>query len=577
MSGMVWAAYERVSTEEQAEEGHSIQVQKEAIERYLAGKGDSLYRHYTDAGASGATMERVELQALLADARAGKFQGVVVHKTDRLSRKLRDILNIVESLKEMGIAFWTIDQGYDTTTPQGRLLFHQLASFADFERNMICERTIQGLRKRAELGKYTGANPPYGYDYDQPSGTLVVNEREAAVVREVFRWIAHERLSMRRIALRLAERGVPTKKAAARRMPTLWHTSSLWLLLTNTAYYGEMYYRKTRRAAPKRREGGGFAPASDDSRERRPEAERIRIPVPAIIDKGLFDLAQERMKENQRFSPRNRKYDRPLRSLMYCGECGSRFEPVSFEWNGRRYWKYRCRGRAFPEFGLNCRVPHVKAEPVEEKVWTAFLEALKKPGILFGWAAAEKALGGVRAGARRETTALRSRLNFLRAQEERARAAFRLGGYTPEQFAEEAKRLRLEREGAERELAVMEESEAYGKGGGARADSVSAACRKLYNTAVGMNAAERRECLRLVGARIEVKSTGEAVLTGALPVYEGEESGRGDLSSTSLRRSAAASIKRRGRRSRRRSCRARTRRPAKASRTPTSASSIPAR
>jgi site-specific DNA recombinase len=101
MSAMIWAAYERVSTEEQAEEGRSIQVQKEAIERCLKTKGDQLYRHYTDPGFSGASMDRPELQALLEDARAGRFQGVVVHKTDRLSRKLRDILNIVESLKDI--------------------------------------------------------------------------------------------------------------------------------------------------------------------------------------------------------------------------------------------------------------------------------------------------------------------------------------------------------------------------------------------------------------------------------------------------------------------------------------------
>lgn len=281
-------------------------------------------------------MERPELQALLADARAGKFQGVVVHKTDRLSRKLRDILNIVESLQEMGIAFWTIDQGYDTSTPQGRLLFHQLASFADFERNMICDRTMQGLRKRAELGKYTCACAPYGYDYDPASGKLVVNEKEADVVRQLYRWIADERISMRKATLRLIERGVPTKKAAALGRNPIWQTSSVWLILTNTTYYGEAFYRKTRLAKPKRA-ARGKRPIVNSSRAPRPESERIRIPVPAIIDRALFGTVQERLRENQRLSPRNKKYERPLRGLLYCAECGSRFEPVSFAACGKRY------------------------------------------------------------------------------------------------------------------------------------------------------------------------------------------------------------------------------------------------
>ncbi|MEK7827645.1 MAG: recombinase family protein [Thermodesulfobacteriota bacterium] len=500
MSAMIWAAYERVSTEEQAEEGHSIQVQKEGIERYLKTKGDQLYRHYTDAGLSGASMERPELQALLEDARAGKFQGVVVHKTDRLSRKLRDILNIVESLKEMGIAFWTIDQGYDTSTPQGRLLFHQLASFADFERNMIVDRTMAGLKKRAELGKYTSAQSPYGYDYDPKTGKLSINEKEAGIVRDLYHWVVYERMSGRQACMRLIERGVPTKNAgrgkSGRR--SIWRTSTIWTMLKNTTYYGQAFYRKCRAVPAKQpRKGNGAAPHKNNGRILRAESERIPISVPAIIDKALYDRAQERLRENLRFSKKNRVHDRPLRGLVSCGECGTSMEPVLFvSKTGKHYWKYRCRGRAYPELQKNCRIPHVKALPFEEKVWTKFLDLLKEPGVLLGWAEADQKLKGSRDQAQKELSALRTRKNFLATQEESIKSAFRLGGFTPEQFAEEMKRLGGEREKLERTLAAVEAS--LGKVSRAESEAVTETCRNLYNTALGMNAAERQECLKLL-------------------------------------------------------------------------------
>lgn len=551
MSAMTWAAYERVSTEEQASEGHSIEVQKESIERYLKGKGDQLYRHYTDAGLSGASMERPELQALLEDARAGKFQGVVVHKTDRLSRKLRDILNIVESLKEMGIAFWTIDQGYDTSTPQGRLLFHQLASFADFERNMIVERTMQGLKKRAELGKYTSAQSPYGYDYDPKTGKLSINEKEAEIVRDLYHWVVDERISGRQACIRLIEKGVPTKNAgrgkAGRR--SIWRTSTIWTMLKNTAYYGQAFYRKRKAVPAKQPRKEGASLGKNNGRVLRPEIERIPITVPAIIDKALYDKAQERLKENKLYSPRNRRHDRPLRGLVSCGECGTSMEPILFvSTSGKHYWKYRCRGRAYPELLKNCRIPHIKALPFEEKVWGKFLRLLREPGVLLGWAEADRKLRGSRRQTDKELSALRTRKNFLAAQEERSKAAFRLGGFTPDQFSDEMKRLREDRERVERDLVAAEAA----NGGVPRAEveAVTETCRTLYNTAVGMNDAERRECLRLLGSRIEVHASGDVRFTGTLPLYSSSEklplqsstiSTRSAAGSTSMIPSACAS------------------------------------
>jgi len=145
---MKCAVYIRVSTEEQAKEGYSLATQSDKIVEYIKGKGWTYSQIYNDDGYSATSRRRPALERMLADAAQRQFEAVLVYRIDRLSRNLKDLIEIVEELAKNGAGFKSITELIDTTTPEGRLMFHQFGSFAQYERELIIQRTTMGIHKR---------------------------------------------------------------------------------------------------------------------------------------------------------------------------------------------------------------------------------------------------------------------------------------------------------------------------------------------------------------------------------------------------------------------------------------------
>ena len=141
---------------------------------------------YDDGGSSGANLDRPGLKRLLADVQAGTVNCVVVYKVDRLSRSLLDFARIMEILDKHGATFVSVTQQLNSTGSMGRLTLNVLLSFAEFERQMICERTRDKMGAARRKGKWVGGNPVIGYDVAPRSGFLLVNPEEAQRVREIF-------------------------------------------------------------------------------------------------------------------------------------------------------------------------------------------------------------------------------------------------------------------------------------------------------------------------------------------------------------------------------------------------------
>src|SRR3989338_7590165 len=181
------AIYVRVSTEDQAKEGYSLEVQKEHLESFANREGYEVFRVYCDDGVSAYSTRRPALQALFADAKAKRFELVVVHKIDRFSRNLKDLLMLVDELSYYGVAFKSATEPFDTTTSAGMLMFQQLGSFAEFERNRIAERVFPGMLKGVQQGNWQGARySPYGYRYNKANKLLEIEEREANIVKLIY-------------------------------------------------------------------------------------------------------------------------------------------------------------------------------------------------------------------------------------------------------------------------------------------------------------------------------------------------------------------------------------------------------
>lgn len=181
------ALYVRVSTYAQAEEGYSVEAQKEKLIQWCKLKDHDNYRIYEDGGWSGSNIDRPALKQLISDCVNHVVTRVVVYKLDRLSRSQRDTLYLFEDVFIANdIEFVSLNESLDTSTPYGMTMVGILSAFAQLERQNIRMRTRMGMHERVKDGYWMGgARTPFGYDYDPAKNILVPNEH-ADEVREIY-------------------------------------------------------------------------------------------------------------------------------------------------------------------------------------------------------------------------------------------------------------------------------------------------------------------------------------------------------------------------------------------------------
>ncbi len=364
---MKTALYLRVSTEDQAKEGYSLEVQRETLEAFAKREGLEVYQVYSDDGISGYTSDRPALKALLADAKSGKFGLVLVAKLDRFSRNLRDLLNLVEELCACGVGFKSAGEPFDTTTSAGKLMFQQLGSFAEFERNRIAERVFPGMVKGAMQGNWLGSRfAPYGYTYNKQAKLLEVAETEAEVVRQIFA-LYLEGKSTWAIASMLSKKGVKNRRG------NHFGSKTIGDILNNRIYTGTIvwnarHYDKTKKT-PK-----GYKYVKNA-----PEKVIVsRGKHKAIIGDEVFAQAQKLRAERRISMRRAKPGDYLLSGLLFCGKCNHKYIGASSVSNHRtkatKKW-YRCSSRN--NGYLSCTNNSVKADDLEQQLaW--FMDTIVK-------------------------------------------------------------------------------------------------------------------------------------------------------------------------------------------------------
>jgi site-specific DNA recombinase len=242
------AIYTRKSTEEGLEqEFNTLDAQRECGEAYVksqAAEGwQCLPDRYDDGGFTGGNMDRPALKRLLADIEAGKLDCVVVYKVDRLSRSLLDFGKMMETFEKHQVSFVSVTQQINSATSMGRLMLNVLLSFAQFEREIIGERTRDKVAAARKKGKWSGGHQFLGYDVDAKHCKLVVNETEAVRVRAIFA-LYLEREGLVPVVQELQQRGWTTKQWTTRkgqhRGGRPFTKTNLHKLLTNPAYVGKV-------------------------------------------------------------------------------------------------------------------------------------------------------------------------------------------------------------------------------------------------------------------------------------------------------------------------------------------------
>lgn len=286
------ALYIRVSTDAQREEGYSIEAQKEMLDAYCVSKGIKEREFYIDGGYSGANIDRPKMRELTEDIRAGKISSVVVYKLDRLSRSQKDTLYLIEDvLMPNGVAFVSINENMDTSTPIGRAMLGIMSAFAQLEREMIYERTRMGMRERVKSGLWRGGGKvPFGYDYDQTTGKLTPNA-DAETVCQIY-------------ALYL--QGYSTLNIA--KLTGLKYERLAAVILRRVTNVGDTYYK----------------------------GEIISNTHEPIISREIFEAASAEMRRRARSTPNEAKC--LLAGMVYCGVCGRKMRYQ--KWSGGVYKIY---------------------------------------------------------------------------------------------------------------------------------------------------------------------------------------------------------------------------------------------
>ena len=312
------AIYVRVSTTNQAEEGYSIDEQKDKLKSYCQIKDWNVYKVYTDGGFSGSNTERPALEKLIKDAKNKKFDTVLVYKLDRLSRSQKDTLYLIEEIFiKNGIEFLSLQENFDTSTPFGKAMIGLLAVFAQLEREQIKERMQLGKLGRAKSGKsMMWARTSYGYDYHRDTGAMTINELEAIAIRDIFESYLNG-MSVTKIRDMLNDKYPKTPN---------WHYRIVRGILANPVYCGYNQYK-----------GHVFLGNHEP-----------------IITEEAFNKTQEELKIRQqtaleKFNPRPFRAKYMLSGIAQCGYCGA---PLSITLgmirkDGTRNIRYQCKNR-FP-------------------------------------------------------------------------------------------------------------------------------------------------------------------------------------------------------------------------------------
>ncbi len=181
------AIYCRVSTLEQATEGYSIGVQKEKLAKYAELQSYEIEDIYSDEGFSGKNLHRPAMERLISDVKSGRIDIVLIYKLDRLSRHVKDVLELVELFDKFSVTLYSLTENLDLSSPFGRAALKMSATFSELERETIVERMQMGKAARARSGKYTcPGKSPFGYRLNKETDRMEIVPEEAEAVRDMY-------------------------------------------------------------------------------------------------------------------------------------------------------------------------------------------------------------------------------------------------------------------------------------------------------------------------------------------------------------------------------------------------------
>ena len=361
------AIYTRKSTSEGLDQDFtSLDAQRESAENYINSQKNegwiALEDQYNDGGYTGANTDRPALGRLIEDIKVNKINCVVVYKVDRLSRSLIDFVQMLELFEQNKVTFVSVTQQFSTNTSMGRLTLNILLSFAQFEREIISERTKDKMAAARKRGKWLGGKPPLGYNIDKEGRKLVINPQEAELVKTIYD-LYLKGYSLRFLAKELTNRGYKTKSHTSQEGKmsggNIFQSTTLNGIIRNTLYIGKVKHAEI---------------LYDGEQE-------------AIIDEKTFYNAMELLKKNRNYQEliKGQTVTNPLTKILFCKKCNtSMFGTHTPKKQKIKYRYYVCSHAQ--KYGYEtCTTRSINAHEIEKTVAECLFERPEGAGFKETW------------------------------------------------------------------------------------------------------------------------------------------------------------------------------------------------
>jgi site-specific DNA recombinase len=497
--------YSRVSTDAQERDGTSLETQERACIEHAERQGWRVVRAIRDH-VSGAVLERDGLSELRAALLHREADVVVAYAVDRLSRNQNHIGILFDEFEGTGTRLELVTERFEDTAV-GRFVLAARAFVAEVEREKIAERTMRGKAERARTGRLPQGTGQgfYGYRYEASSGTRIVDEVQARVVRDIFDTFVFGG-SCHGIAQRLNHECVPAFNGGQ------WYALTIRRVLLNETYTGRTVYRRTR-----------VQKVRDAARNQwvrrvveRDASDWIEVEgaTPAIITTAQFAAAQAILADPARRNRSVPSHEYALRGRIRCAECGSAM--VGHAVNRARYHYYRCANGSSGPGETLCRSRYVRVERIEDAVRSALADLLASPERLLDEA---RRLASPDETVNVEAVSLARELDEVVARQRRLAQLFTRGELPEDILAEQSKAL------AERR-AVLEAKARAAEVKAARSSRFDAArIERDLPCALGVvrglieSAGPEKFALLLRAVDVEVSASSEAIeIRGAVPL-----------------------------------------------------------
>jgi len=344
------AIYTRKSVSDGLERDFTtLDAQRESCESYIASQKNEgwicLPEEYDDGGFTGANTDRPALQRLMTDIKANKVNCVVVYKVDRLSRSLLDFAELLSVFEDHGVTFVSVTQHFNTQNSMGRLTLNILLSFAQFEREIISERTRDKMGAAKRKGKWIGGRPPLGYNIDKDKHKLVINPKEAKLVHKIFDLYIEKR-SILSVTMIMNDLGCTTKLHTSEKGKKFggiqFRSNGMQLILRNPLYIGKVLYQ------------GEIYPGEHE----------------AIISEEIFQKAQTILSKNRPEwkMTKKAKHIGLLSGLLRCKACNcAMYFSYNIKASKYRYHYYLCMNAQKRGY-KNCPTRLLSAQKIEQKI-----------------------------------------------------------------------------------------------------------------------------------------------------------------------------------------------------------------